>query len=251
MAKVHVLDIAFTHGGERHAISPVLIQDAQDTILVDCGYPEFVPLLQAAAEQHGTTLATVNRLIVTHHDMDHIGSLAELKRQYPHIEIVSHESEVPYLNGTRQSLRLTQALASYDELPASAKEQAEAFMNLLRAVEPAGVDRIVTSGERLPWCGGVEIIHTPGHMPGHISLYLPEQRTLIAGDAAVIEEGRLAIANPHYALDLAEAVMSVRRLLDYEIEELICYHGGRFEGNIREALLQLVDAYSIDYDEQQ
>lgn len=47
-----------------------------------------------------------------------------------------------------------------------------------------------------------------------------------ARDAVVIEHGKLAIANPQYTLDLPEAIRSVRRLLDYEIEQIVCYHGG-------------------------
>jgi len=243
MVLVRALDIAFTHDGQQYRIFPALIQDEHDAILVDCGYPHFMKLLQAEAERHGTTLEAVGRIIVTHHDMDHIGTLAELKRAYPHLEIIAHESEVPYLSGERKSLRLAQAEASYASLPEEARGAADAFMDLLRSIEPAAVDRTVTDGEKLAQCGGIEIVHTPGHMPGHISLYVPGSRTMIAGDAVVIEEGKLEIANPHYALNLEEAVQSVRRLLDYEIDELICYHGGRFQGDVRQALLRLLDAY--------
>lgn len=80
-------------------------------------------------------------------------------------------------------------------------------------------------------------------MPGHISLYLPASKTLIAGDAVVIEDGRLAIANPHYTLNLEEALRSVQRLLDSDIEQLICYHGGLFHGDAKQALRQLIVAY--------
>lgn len=98
--------------------------------------------------------------------------------------------------------------------------------------------------ERLPWCGGIDIVHTPGHMPGHISLYLPASKTLIAGDAVVIEQGKLNIANPQFTLDLDEAVRSVQRLLAYDIEQLICYHGGLFHGDVKQALLELVREYA-------
>ena len=46
-----------------------------------------------------------------------------------------------------------------------------------------GVDRIVEDGEELPFCGGITVIHTPGHTPGHICLYIGQNKTLIAGDA--------------------------------------------------------------------
>jgi len=83
------------------------------------------------------------------------------------------------------------------------------------------------------------VVHTPGHMPGHISLYLPASRTMIAGDAVVIQEDKLEIANPQFTLDMAEAVRSIERLLSYEIDHLICYHGGVFQGQVKQALEQL------------
>ncbi|MNW32277.1 putative metallo-hydrolase YflN [compost metagenome] len=92
----------------------------------------------------------------------------------------------------------------------------------------------------------MEIIHTPGHTPGHISIYLEASRTLIAGDAVVIEaNGELGIANPQYTLDLAEAVRSVQHLIDYEIDTLICYHGGIFSGEVRPALQRLLRSYTL------
>lgn len=50
------------------------------------------------------------------------------------------------------------------------------------------------------------ICFTPGHTPGHISLYFLQSKTLVAGDAVVIENGVLDIANPQFALDLEAAV---------------------------------------------
>lgn len=243
MSNEILLDIEFEYNGQKQEITPVLLQDEHDLILVDCGYPDFVPLLEEAANRHRVTLGSVTKVIATHHDMDHIGSLAALKRMYPRIEIVSHELEKAYIDGTRQSLRLEQAESTLDALPAEAKPSAEQFIRFLRSIEPVAVDRTVSSGEKLPWCGGIEIVHTPGHMPGHISLYLPSSKTLVAADAVVIEEGRLEIANPAYTLDLEEALRSVERLLDYDIERILCYHGGLYQGDARQALRRLIDRY--------
>ena len=242
MSNLHLLDIEFEYNGRRQTITPVLLQDEHDLILVDCGYPDFAPLLEEAVKKRNATLGSITKLIVTHHDMDHIGSLAALKRMYPQIEIVSHELEKGYIEGTRKSLRLEQAEATLDALPAEARPSAEQFVRFLQSIEPVAVDRTVSDGEKLPWCG-IEIIHTPGHMPGHISLYLPASKTLIAADAVVIEEGRLNIANPMYTLDLDEAIRSVERLLDYDIERILCYHGGLFHGDARQALRQLIRKY--------
>lgn len=244
MATCHLLEIEFEYNGQKQIITPVLLRDEQDSILVDCGYPDFIPLLEEAAGRHNIALASLTKLIVTHHDMDHIGSLAALKNAYPHIEIIAHELEKPYMEGTKKSLRIEQAESTLEDLPPEARPGAEQFIRFLQSIEPAAVDRTVSSGEKLPWCGGIEIVHTPGHMPGHISLYVPDSKTFIAADAVVIEDGRLNIANPQHTLDLDEAVRSVQRLLDYDMERLICYHGGLFEGDVRSALQQLINTYT-------
>ncbi|TMV46239.1 MBL fold metallo-hydrolase [Paenibacillus mesophilus] len=245
MKNYRLLEIEFEYNGQTQVITPTVVQDERDTILIDCGYPNFMPLLKEAAIRIGDTLDTITKLIVTHHDMDHIGSLAEWKRAFPHIEIIAHELEEPFIDGTRKSLRLEQAESSLDALPVEAKPHAEQFIRFLQSIEPVAVDRTVSSGETLPWCGGIEVVHTPGHMPGHISLYLPASKTMIAADAVVIEEGRLAIANPHYTLDLDEAIRSVERLLDYDMERLVCYHGGLFQGDVKQSLRQLLHTYKF------
>ncbi|UHA73233.1 MBL fold metallo-hydrolase [Paenibacillus sp. 481] len=244
MYDYHLLDIEFEYDAQTQVITPIILRDARETILVDCGYPNFARLLKEAAIRYDVTLESITKLIVTHHDMDHIGSLAALKRAYPHIVIIAHELEAPHIDGTKKSLRLEQVEATFDVLPDEAKPHAEQFMNLLQSIEPIAVDRIVTNNEQLPWCGGIEIVHTPGHMPGHMSLYLPASNTLIAGDAVVIEQGQLNIANPQFTLDLDEAIRSVQRLLDYDIEQIICYHGGLFRGDVKQALKQLIHAYT-------
>ncbi|MDU5143969.1 MAG: MBL fold metallo-hydrolase [Paenibacillus dendritiformis] len=244
MKHLHLLQIECEYNEQQQAIAPVLLQDGDDTILVDCGYPDFGPLLEEAANRQGIRLDSMTALIVTHHDMDHIGSLAALTRAYPRIEIFAHELEQPYIEGKRKPLRKEQAESTLDALPEEAKKGAEQFIRFLQSIEPARVDRTVAHGERLPWCGGIDIVHTPGHTSGHISLYLPACKTLIAGDAVVIEDGRLNIANPRHAWDLKEAVRSVRRLLDYDIERIICYHGGLYDRDVRQALRELVHAYT-------
>lgn len=244
MSAIHLLEIEFANNGQSQLLTPVLLHDAHDTILVDCGYPDFMGLLAEAADRYDLQLDSITKLIVTHHDIDHIGSLAALKRAYPQIVIVAHELEVPFVEGKRKSLRLEQAKASLGALPDEARPGAEQFIRFLQSLEPVPVDQRVSHGEKLPWCGGIEIVHTPGHMPGHISLYLSASKTLIAGDAVVIEDGKLAIANPQFTLDMDGAIRSIERLLTYDIEQIVCYHGGLFQGDVKQELRQLILAYT-------
>ena len=63
-------------------------------------------------------------------------------------------------------------------------------------------------------------------MPGHISLYAKKEKVLIAGDALVVESEKLCMAMPQYVLDMHDAQDSIRNLQNYDIEKIICYHGG-------------------------
>ncbi|MEK3732029.1 MBL fold metallo-hydrolase [Paenibacillus sp. FSL M8-0334] len=243
MYNYRLLDIQFKFNGQEQTLWPIIIHDESDVILVDCGYPDFLHFLEEAVTQNNITFDTITKLILTHHDVDHVGSAAALIRKYPHIEISAFDAEIQYINGTKKPLRLVQAESSLHEMTGEEKRNAEHFIHFLRSVEPVHVDRKLHTNEYLPWCGGIKVIHTPGHTEGHISLYLPANKTLIAGDAIVIEDGKLNIANPQYAWDLDEAVRSVQRLLTYDIARIVCYHGGLFQGDVKSALRQLLKEY--------
>lgn len=106
MTRCIPLNVSFEMNGQEQTIWPVIIQGESDVILVDCGYPDFVHLLEEAALRQNIRLESITKLILTHDDIDHIGSAAVLKRKYPHIEIIASEGESPYIDGSKKSLRL-------------------------------------------------------------------------------------------------------------------------------------------------
>ncbi len=221
-----VLDISYQFGGVSDAIHPVLLVDDKSMVLVDCGFSGFLPAVEQAALGHGLDLQNLTHVIITHHDHDHMGALHALKSKYPKVRVLSSREEEPYICGREKSLRLAQAEKRQAELPDDHKAFGEAFIKLLRGVQPQAVDDTVQDGDVLPFCGGVHVIATPGHTPGHISLYLPIQKVLIAGDAAVLENERAAIANPAFTLDMEAAQRSLEKLLESDAETIVFYHGG-------------------------
>ncbi|MER3482618.1 MAG: hypothetical protein C4332_05170 [Meiothermus sp.] len=88
---------------------------------------------------------------------------------------------------------------------------------LERGPEPVKVDELLQGGEVLDLAGGVRAVATPGHTPGHISLYLEKDQTLIAGDAVTAEDGQVrgpsVIATP----DMPEALRSIAKLAELDI----------------------------------
>ena len=240
MNRLTILPIQFTAGSLPNTIYPVIVSDETEMVLIDCGYPGFFPLLTSTAATAGLDCSKLTKIIITHHDYDHMGALAEFKQAYPHVQVIASCEDEPYISGKLKSLRLQQAEDLYPSLPEEQKEFARSFQQKLQEVKYAAVDWCVCDKTYLDCCGGIEIVATPGHMPGHISLYLHNDKTLISGDALTMENNNLAMANPQYTLDMATAKESIKKLLTYDIEQIICYHGGSFTGNCRAALQHLV-----------
>jgi glyoxylase-like metal-dependent hydrolase (beta-lactamase superfamily II) len=240
---VFILDVCFHWNGRPQSLFPVILQKEKETLLVDGGYPGFLPLLENAAAVHGLSLTQLTGVLITHHDIDHMGALFELKEKYPAVTVYASQQDEPYVSGKKKSLRLQQAEALFPCLPEEQKESALQFMELLKSLRPVAVDQVLTEGE-LPFLEGVEVVHTPGHMPGHLSLYVKEEKTVIAADAVVREDGELNMANPSFTLDLPLAVRSVQKLRQMAIEKLVCYHGGVVEKDIQRGLDRIIETYS-------
>ncbi|HMM00095.1 MAG TPA: MBL fold metallo-hydrolase [Bacilli bacterium] len=229
MDKVIVLNISFNNGN--NAIYPTLLADDHNLVLVDCGYVGFFPLIVKALRSQGYDGADLTHILITHHDHDHMGCLSDFKKKYPRIKVVASEIEAPYISGKKKSLRLEQAEKLQSKLNGIQRTDGIHFINILRSVEPVSVDIMVRDGDVLPWVGGVKVIATPGHMPGHISLLLEKFNVVVAGDAMVIEDNRLEVANPVYTLDAVTAKKSFDRILRLSPSKIICYHGGPMEIN--------------------
>ncbi|AVP55645.1 MBL fold hydrolase [Clostridium tetani] len=243
MNKLTILEIKFDFNGGMNTIFPVILSDEKELVLIDCGYPNFLPLIKTAAKENGIDISKLTKIIITHHDFDHMGSLAEFKRQYPNIKILSSIEDEKYISGKEKSLRLQQAQSIYDKLPEDEKKGAMEFQQFLENIENAKVDECLKDKDSFPWCGGMEVVATPGHMPGHISIYIKDSKTLVSGDALVVEDDKLTIANPQYTLDIDTAKKSIKKLLNYDIDKIICYHGGVYTKDIKKSLENIILEY--------
>lgn len=224
-------------------IHPTLIWDHDTVVLVDTGYPGQLPLIREAMRNAGLPLDRLNKIIVTHQDIDHIGSLpAILSESVQAVEVVANAIEVPFIQGEKTLLKLTPvAIAeAMRALPTDVPEQwRQAFKTTLEHPPTAKVNTTVIDGETLPYCGGISVIDTPGHTPGHISLYHKPSKTLIAGDAMTVVDGQLFGANPQHTLDNNLAKQSLKKLTTYDIDAVVCYHGGLYRGDTNQRILEL------------
>jgi glyoxylase-like metal-dependent hydrolase (beta-lactamase superfamily II) len=86
---------------------------------------------------------------------------------------------------------------------------------------------------------GLEMIGTPGHTPGHISVLDSIAGFLVAGDALNEQSGAVLGPNPQYSTDMGEANASVKRLAERSFETVVFGHGNPFEGSASDAVVAL------------
>jgi len=235
---IQALEISAHLMGEQRTIYPTLIWDEHEAVLIDTGYPGQLPLIQEAFERVGISLQSLRKIIITHHDLDHIGGLPSfIEAVESPIEVISNALEKPYIQGERRIMKFTdEVIAAMDSWP---PERAIPFKRLLASPPAAPVNTLVTDGETLPYCGGIIIIDTPGHTPGHFSLYHQASKTLIAGDAMVVDHGQLLGPDPRYSIDIAQANASIKKLVQYDISRVIAYHGGIYEDHVNQRIAEL------------
>ena len=198
----------------------VLVWDDNTAVLLDTGLPGQLMLIRGEMEKAGVAFDRLRLVVITHQDTDHIGNIASLKNALEGLKVFSHAEEKPYIELEKKPVKWTQERFS-------------------QAGAGPAIDYALADGEELEVCGGIKVIHTPGHTPGHICLYLKKYKTLVTGDAVNLVNGQLVGPNPQYTYNMDIAIDSLNKLKQFDIEKVICYHGGVFTGQVHQRLDEL------------
>ncbi|MGD0354492.1 MAG: MBL fold metallo-hydrolase [Dehalococcoidia bacterium] len=182
--------------------------------LVDAGYRNKYRQILKRIYRLGFTPTRIHHIIVTHHHPDHVGGLAALKG-LTGAKVIAHKLDAPYIDG-----RMPQAGPSR---PGWLKRRSGIFSDML-ATPPCPVDIEVEDGNELPVAGGIKIIHTPGHTPGSICIYLKQERLVFTGD---ILARRLGVKLPSmvFTADVQQEISSIRKLAELDFETACFGHG--------------------------
>ena len=116
--QILTLSIPMSYGGREELIHPVLLRDDENAILVDCGFIGALPLLEEQLNKQGVTPEELTGLVLTHHDHDHMGAAAALKRRNPGLIVYALKGEEPFISAREKPLRLLQAEQLQASLPA-------------------------------------------------------------------------------------------------------------------------------------
>ncbi|TGE33295.1 MBL fold metallo-hydrolase [Desulfosporosinus sp. Sb-LF] len=240
---VETLELTMNIMGDQSIIHPTLIWDDETIILLDAGMPSQLPEIRKVMDQVGAPFSKLNKVILTHQDLDHMSGLSEILRLSDHkVEVLAHKEERPYIQGEKPLIKLNpeQMAKRLESLPEEKRKQMEKVFKASLKLK-FNVDSTIDDGEVLPYCGGITVIHTPGHTPGHICLYLNQSKTLITGDALNVIDGQMVGPKPEYAADINTAKRSLMKLIQYDIQTVICYHGGVYNDKVNQRLLELAN----------
>jgi glyoxylase-like metal-dependent hydrolase (beta-lactamase superfamily II) len=201
--------------------------------LVDAGLKWSAPCIKKTANELFGEGSKPAAIILTHGHFDHVGALDTLLQEWD-VPVYAHEMEMPYLNGK----------SAYPPADPSVGGGMMATMSFLY---PAGPINISEHLKRLPFDGSIpglpgwKYIHTPGHTPGHISLYRANDGVLIAGDAFVTTKaesvvyalsGLKHLSGPpkYFTCNWASAKQSVIKLQGLNPEIAATGHGKPMQG---------------------
>lgn len=203
----------------------VLRDDDGQVTLVDMGVSRSGPKVLAALSAIGSAPSEVTRLVLTHAHPDHAGGAAHVARATGRGFTVHHDDAAYASEGTSPPRDRSFLLGRlFDRMTRPGKD-----------FEPVVVEREMTDGEVLPVAGGLRVVHTPGHSPGHVSLLHESTRTLITGDAIFNVLGlRWPIRAFCTDFRMTQETAHVLGELDYDVAAFT--HGTELRDRPREAI---------------
>lgn len=215
---VYGIELAF-----EGTIAAYLVDDERPTV-IETGVAAASETLLDGIREVGVDPATIEHVVLGHAHLDHSGGAQALVDAAPDATVYLHESMVEWLTDPDR----------FDHLVTSSREAlAEAFPEVGAPDGPLPVERVqpvpdsgteIDTGDRT-----LEIVHTPGHSPDHVSVWDPEAGLLFANEAL----GRYYPAANTWVLpttlpkfDFDQVAASVDRLAELDAETLVLSHVG-------------------------
>jgi glyoxylase-like metal-dependent hydrolase (beta-lactamase superfamily II) len=221
---VHSIE-GITHPDPRGKVFPYLfVEDQDDLTLIDPSFLSQLPIIENYLLDIGYDIKHVKRIILTHVHVDHAQAANEVKRKSG-AKIYSHWIEARYLNQNPPYLgppSTQETVEKLEKLGVSMGDLMKEYGSF--DVEPINVDQQVSDGDMI---GSLKVIHTPGHTPGHISLYHEKDKLLLGADSIykhVFGAEGMYISAPQVSIDPVTAIVSAQRLSKVNFDKLLMAH---------------------------
>lgn len=203
--------------GVEHQTAAFVV-DGDNSMLVDAGLPADSDVVLDALQEIG--VGHLDYILVTHVHLDHAGGASYVAEEYPEAEVLAHPNSVPYLTDEEELASLVRgterAMGPLADMYGEAK------------TIPGDRMRSVGDGDVLDLGSHeIEVLHTPGHAPHHVSLYEHETEALfVVDEGCVYMDGRLLPTTPPSDFDLELTLESLDRFMTYDAGVLLYGHYG-------------------------
>lgn len=205
MGPVQIADGIFKVDGMRIA-NVYLVATTDGLFVVDTGMPGNARRILSAVAAIGRQAQEVRDIVLTHCDIDHVGSAAELQR-LTRARVAIHELDAPVLSGEQRPQKGGLVMVSLYRLLR------------FRAVAP---DVRLEDGDTI---GGLQVMHVPGHTAGSIALVRADG-VVFTGDALLSDrDGHVLPPDPRLALDRVRASVSAGKIKARQARLTLPGHG--------------------------
>jgi glyoxylase-like metal-dependent hydrolase (beta-lactamase superfamily II) len=201
----------------RGYVRAFLVADGKDLTLVDALADEHPFLVLAAIRRLGRSVSDLKRIWVTHAHFSHLCGLGALK-QLSSATVHSHEWEADIVSGDRKAQRVS--IVPRRPLRAYIPFQLGLALGLGNH-KPCEVDGVLRDGHEE---GGLTVLHTPGHTPGHLAFWSEKHRVLLSGDA-IVTWPELAAGWDSFTLNERQRLESLARMADLGPRKVGVGHG--------------------------
>jgi glyoxylase-like metal-dependent hydrolase (beta-lactamase superfamily II) len=207
-------------------VSYIVKEKENDLTLIDTCFRSELPKLEDYIRNAGYELKQIRRIILTHVHPDHIQATNELRKEVADdVKIYAHWIEAAYLSQSPSyhgPPSHEQIKELFQKFGVKVEDLAKRFGPM--TVDPIHIDEQIKDGDTI---GSLRVIHTPGHTPGHISLYSEKHRIIFGADflfKSVFGIEGLFVPRAIVSIDPVTAAISAERISKVNFDKLLLAH---------------------------
>jgi glyoxylase-like metal-dependent hydrolase (beta-lactamase superfamily II) len=205
-------------------------------LLIDAGWngDQALQSLRQQLSRLGIGFGDISRIVVTHAHRDHYG-LAGRLRQLSGASVSLHQLDRDFLSprfsNVDEYLDQAEAWFRANGVPDSELSMTRMFISMRASGATPMPDTLLADGDSIQVGRfSLQVVWTPGHSPGHICLYEPQQKVLFAGDHI------LPVITPNISLQplspgnpLADFLASLKKVREMDVRLVLPAHEHIFE----------------------
>ena len=218
-------------------VAAYLVDTDDGITVIDAGLPGFWSDFHRTLASLGRSVADVRGLVLTHGDEDHVGFAERLRRDHG-VPVYVHADDAHRARTGEKP-----------KSPFGAKKLGPTIGFLAYAIRQGGLRttwlgevREVQDGDVLDLPGQPRVIGMPGHSPGSVAVHVPVARAVFVGDALTTRHVLTGEVGPQpapFTDDPAQAIASLERLTELDVEWILPGHGAPWHGDPREAVAMI------------